>query len=85
MTELQILDGIREVIRDELRLDAPLSPSTSLVRDLQLDSLKQLTLVVEIENRFEVRLDAGDEEGLETLQDVVRLIHRRLSEKTQRA
>ena len=81
MTELEILEGVREVIRDELRLNMPVTPSTNLVRDLQLDSLKQLTLVVELENRFQVRLDAGDEEGLETLEDVVRLVQRRLAEK----
>ncbi len=81
MTELQILEGVREVIRDELRLVGPITPSTNLFRDLELDSLKQLTLVVELENRFQVCFDTGDEEGLETLEDVVRLIHRRLSEK----
>ena len=81
MTELEILEGVREVIRNELWLNMPVTPSTNLVRDLQLDSLKQLTLVVELENRFQVRLDAGDEEGLETLEDVVRLVQRRLAEK----
>ena len=40
-----------------------------------------MTLVVEIENRFQVRLDAGDEEGIETLEDVVQLVRRRLAEK----
>jgi acyl carrier protein len=84
VTEAQILDGVREVIRDELRWEVPVAPSTNLVRDLQLDSLRQLTLVVELENRFQVRLDAGDEEELETLADVVRLIHRRLSENKPR-
>lgn len=85
MTEHQILEGVREVIRQELRVDAPVTPDTNLVRDLELDSLKQLTLVVELENRFRVRLELGDEEGLETLQDVVRLIHRRLSENLEDA
>lgn len=85
MTEHQILEGVREVIRQELRVDAPVTPDTNLVRDLELDSLKQLTLVVELENRFRVRLEPGDEEGLETLQDVVRLIHRRLSENLEDA
>jgi len=50
---------------------------------LQLDSLKQLTLVVELENHFRVRFDSGDEEGLETVGDIVRLIGRRLSESHQ--
>jgi len=85
VTEHQILEGVREVIRQELRVDAPVTPDTNLVRDLELDSLKQLTLVVELENRFRVRLEPGDEEGLETLQDVVRLIHRRLSENLEDA
>jgi acyl carrier protein len=84
VTEAQILEGVRQVIRDELRLEVPVAPSSNLVRDLELDSLRQLTLVVELENRFQVRLDVGDEEGLETLADVVRLIHRRLSENGPR-
>lgn len=81
MTEIQILEGIRQVIRDELEVNVSVAPSTNLFRDLQLDSLKQLTLVVELENRFQVRLDGGDEKGVETIQDLVWLIHRRLSEK----
>jgi len=88
MTEIEILEGVREVIRDELRWNVPMAQverETSLVRDLQLDSLNQLTLVVELENRFRVRFDAGDEEGLETIGDLVRLIERRLSEERQSA
>jgi len=88
MTEIEILEGVREVIRDELRWNVPMAQverETSLVRDLQLDSLKQLTLVVELENRFRVRFDAGDEEGLQTIGDLVRLIERRLSEERQSA
>jgi acyl carrier protein len=84
VTEDQILDGVRAVIRDELRWKAPVTPSTHLVRDLELDSLKQLTLVVELEDRFRVRLEAGDEDRLETLGDLVRLIHRRLLEGAPR-
>ncbi len=83
MTEHQILEGVREVIRDHLQMQSPVGNETHLFHDLQLDSLKQLTLVVELENHFRVRLDAGDEEGLETIGDVVRLIDRRLSESHQ--
>ncbi len=83
MTEHQILEGVQEVIRDHLQMQSPVGNETHLFHDLQLDSLKQLTLVVELENHFRVRLDAGDEEGLETIGDVVRLIDRRLSESHQ--
>ena len=84
MTEHQILEGVREVIREHLQMQSPVGNETHLFHDLQLDSLKQLTLVVELENHFRVRLDAGDEEGLETIGDVVRVIDRRLSESHQR-
>ena len=80
MTEHQILEGVREVIRDHLQMQSPVGNKTHLFHDLKLDSLKQLTLVVELENHFRVRFDAEDEEGLETIGDVVRLIDRRLSE-----
>ncbi len=83
MTEHQILEGVQEVIRDHLQMQSPVGNETHLFHDRQLDSLKQLTLVVELENHFRVRLDAGDEEGLETIGDVVRLIDRRLSESHQ--
>lgn len=83
MTEHQILEGVRAVIRDHLQMQSPVGNKTHLFHDLQLDSLKQLTLVVELENHFRVRLETGDEEGLETIGDVVRLIDRRLSESHQ--
>ncbi len=84
MTEHQILEGVREVIRDHLQMQSPVGNEPHLFHDLQLDSLKQLTLVVELENHFRVRFDAGDEEGLETIGDVVRVIDRRLSKSHQR-
>lgn len=79
-SEGAILDGVRQVMREHLRVEAPLSPETHLLRDLELDSLKQLTLVVELENRFRICFDPGDEDGLETLGDLVRRIAEHLRE-----
>ena len=83
MTQQQILEGVRQVIRDHLQVSSRVTDETHLIDDLQLDSLKQLTLVVELENHFRVRFDSGDEEGLETVGDVVRLVDRRLAESHQ--
>jgi acyl carrier protein len=44
------------------------------VEDFALDSLKQLTLIVETENRFRVRLDLDPEAQIETVGDLVRAI-----------
>jgi acyl carrier protein len=40
--------------------------------------LRQLTFVVELENLFRIRFDEGDEEDLQTIGDIVRLIAHRL-------
>ncbi|HEY7817951.1 MAG TPA: acyl carrier protein [Vicinamibacteria bacterium] len=73
-----ILEGVREVFAEHLRIE-DLAEDTHLIRDLKLDSIQQLTLVVELENRFQVALDPGDEAGIERVGDVVDLLERRLS------
>lgn len=78
MTKTQILEGVRSVLREHLRISRPVDSETDLFRDLKLDSLKQLTLVVELENHFRICFNDGDEEGLRTIGDVMELISRRL-------
>jgi acyl carrier protein len=78
MPRAEILEGVRRVFADELKIEC-LTEETHLVRDLKLDSIQQLTLVVELENRFRVAFGQGDETGIENVGDVVDLIERRLS------
>ena len=79
-TPAQILEGIRRVAREHLHWDGGLESSTDLFRDLQLDSLKQLTFVVELENHFQIAFEPGDEDGLRTIGDVTKRIAERLAE-----
>jgi acyl carrier protein len=79
MPRAEILAGVRKVFADELKI-AALTEETHLVRDLKLDSIQQLTLVVELENRFRVAFGQGDETGIERVGDVVDLLERRLSD-----
>lgn len=73
-----ILEGVRQVFAQHLSIH-DLSEETHLLQDLKLDSLQQLTLVVELENRFCVAFGDGDEAGIERVGDVVSLLARRLS------
>lgn len=77
MTETQILDDVRKVLKKHLQISSPVGLETDLFQDLELDSLKQLTLVVELENQFRICFDEGDEEGLRTIGDVVGFIANR--------
>ena len=81
MTDAEVLTGIREVLATHLGLATPLSLDDDLAGALALDSLQRLTLVVELESRFRVRLEPGDEGALTRVGDLVRLIRRRAGEE----
>lgn len=75
-----ILADVAEVARVHLGWEDPLTPDMRLVEDLRLDSIRLLTLAVEVENRFRVRLDELDEGGIETVGDLVATVKRKLGE-----
>jgi acyl carrier protein len=74
-----VLDGIAAVARRHLGWEGELSPGMRLIEDLRLDSLRLLTLAVEVENRFRVRLDEEDEAAIETVGDLVAIVRRKLA------
>ena len=66
------------MLRTRLRSQAPIAGATDLQRGLQLPSLSLLTLVVELEDHFRVCFEEGDEQQVQTIDDLVRLIDRRV-------
>lgn len=77
MTREAIVERIQGIFSECLSI-ANVSESTHLFEDLKLDSIQQITLVVEIENRFRIRLDEGDEAGIATVRDLADLVSSRL-------
>ena len=78
MSDAEILDGIAEVARVHLGWEDELTPEMRLVEDLRLDSIRLLTLAAEVENRFQVMLAEEDEQGIETVGDLVSVVRRKL-------
>lgn len=72
--EEQILEAVAQVAARHLGWEGKLRPEMHLVGDLELDSLRLLTLAVEVENHFQICLDEDDEAGIETIGDLVRII-----------
>lgn len=68
---------IRRVLREELGLRGDVRLDDDLVRDLQLDSVSLLTLVVGLEDRFRVVLEEQDAASVRTVRDLAALVERR--------
>lgn len=79
MKDEAILVGIEEVAREHLGWQGGLTPEMRLVEDLRLDSVRLLTLAMEVENRFRVFLDEIDEAGIETVGDLIAAVRRKLT------
>ncbi len=79
MTDDEILGTIAEVARKHLAWSGELRPDTPLVEAFDLDSVRQLTLVIELEDRFRIRLDGEDEQAISSVGDLVDVIRRNLA------
>jgi len=78
--DARLLDGIRDIARQHLNITDPIEPDTDMVLALRLDSLRLLTLVAELENRYQIILQEGDENDLATIGDLIRLLRLRGAE-----
>ena len=76
VSEAWILDGVAEVARLHVGFTGELRPELRLVEDLELDSLKSLTLALEVENHFRICLD--DDSVIQTVGELVAMIGEKL-------
>ena len=81
MRETEILCTVRDLARRHLDWSGPVRPEMDLVEDLQLDSLKLLTLAVQVENHFQICLDPADEAKIRRVADLVSAIEQKLSHR----
>ena len=77
-SDASILAGIQSVAERCLGWRGEIDLEQRLVETMRLDSLRLLTLVVEVENHFRIMLDEGSEDGIETVSDLVEVIRSKL-------
>jgi acyl carrier protein len=73
-----VVVGVREVAACHLDWHDELPLEARLVEDLELDSIRMLTLATEVENRFQVILEPEDERLILTVADLVDAVVRKL-------
>lgn len=79
MTPGEIRSAIEDIVRTELRMDVSL-PGDAVLAE-HLDSIRRLSLVVAIEDHFEICFEPEDDEAARTLDDVVRIVTQRVRER----
>ena len=74
-TEQEILSNLADIVNEETGLDpAEVQPEKSFTEDLDIDSLSMMTIVVNAEEKFGVRIPDEEVKNLKTVQDAVSFI-----------
>jgi acyl carrier protein len=75
LSEQEILSGLAEIVNEEtgLAVDA-VQTDKSFTDDLDIDSLSMMTIVVNAEEKFGVRIPDDDVKNLKTVGDAVSYI-----------
>lgn len=79
MNSAEILEEITRLAREKLEWAGPVAAEMRLVEDLELDSIRLLTLAMEVEDSFHICLDESDEAALVTVGDLVTLVGKKLA------
>lgn len=81
MTKEEIFGRVRTILVDTFELDPDdISPTAHLIDDLDLDSIDAIDLAVDLEKETGLSLKEDELRAVRLVQDVVDLIHKRLSE-----
>jgi acyl carrier protein len=80
MTDAEILATVTDIARRAVGYDGAISTDQRLVEDLRLDSIRALTLAVEVENHFRIVIPPEAEASIATVGDLVRVIREALHE-----
>ncbi len=80
MTKEEIFDTVKTITVDELDVDEDRVTMNARIKDdLDADSLDVFEIMNELEDKFEIELDA--DEGIETISDIVDFVKKQLDEK----
>lgn len=74
-SDAEILSGLADIINEETGLEQNLvQPEKSFTEDLDIDSLSMMTVVVNAEEKFDVRIPDDEVKNLTTVGDAVTYI-----------
>lgn len=76
-----VFDQVKESLADILSCDADkIDMDTDLVRDLGVDSIDTVELIMAVEETYDITISDDDAQTLKTVSDVVEFIEERLED-----
>ena len=70
---MEVLERIKEIIAEQTGKDiAEITPETSVMEDLEADSLDLFQIINDIEDEFDVKIE--NTESIKTVADVVKIV-----------
>ncbi|MEU1431948.1 meromycolate extension acyl carrier protein AcpM [Nocardia sp. NPDC005746] len=85
-TQEEIVTGIAEIVEEVTGIDASeVTIEKSFVEDLEIDSLSQVEIAVQLEDRYNVKVPDEDLASLRTVGDAVAYVQKMEAEKPRLA
>jgi acyl carrier protein len=79
-SKTEVYERLKDVLVEEFGFtEQQIQPTTHLVNDLDLDSIDWINMAVALEARTGRKLKEEDLAAIRTVQDIVEVVHRRLS------
>ncbi len=77
-----VFDRIKEIVVEQLVLDNAddIKMETSMIDDLDADSLDAVEVIMAIEDEFDIEIDDEDAEGFSSIGDIVNYVNSKISE-----
>ena len=70
-----MFNQVVEIIKDQLGIeDREITPETSLMKDLEADSLDAVEIIMALEDEFNVEIPDTEAEKFQTIGDIVKFI-----------
>ncbi len=82
-SETQIWQGLQELFNLVFRHPVQIRPDLSAKDVPEWDSMAQITLIIEMEKKFNIRFRLGEVENATNLQDLAQLISRHMDRATE--
>ncbi|MDF2546629.1 acyl carrier protein [Anaerosolibacter sp.] len=75
-----VFEKIKNIIIEQLGLDddVEISAATSLMKDLEADSLDAVEIIMAIEDEFDVEIPDEDAEGFKNIGDIVKYVEEKM-------